>query len=150
MSSLTLQQQRPSRVTTHDEIQPPDPRPERAAANLACPGDVHNVEAPFDHARAGKVLPGGDERASGRVAPRGADALEIAREEDGGDERKHVHPERECRWPERGGTEKEAEEQRKSARDQEAQPEVLDCHCVLLRWRVKDRVSEMHSQWVRH
>ena len=69
---------------THDEIQPPHPVTKRAAADLAGPGDVDDVEGPLDDARAREVLARGDERVRRRVAPRGADALEVAREDGGG------------------------------------------------------------------
>ena len=106
------------RTGTHDEVEPPDPRTERAAANLARPGDVDNVKGPLDDARAGEVLARGEERAGRRVAPRRADALEVAREEDGGDERERVHPERGGRRAQRGAVEEQAEEQRERARDE--------------------------------
>ena len=118
---------------THDEIQPPHPRPKRAAADLARPGDVHDVKAPLEDAWAREVLPSGDERAGRRVASRGADTFKVSREEDGGDERERVHPERERCRAERGAVEEEAEEQRERARGEQAQSEILDRVSVLLR-----------------
>ena len=124
-----------ARAGTHDEVEPPDPGAERAGAELAGPGDVDDVEGPLDDAGAGEVLAGGEERAGRGVAPGRADALEVAREEDGGDERERVHPEGGRGGAQRGAVEEEAEEERERAGREEAEAEVLDRLGVLLCWR---------------
>lgn len=142
-----------SRATenTHDEIQPPDPLSERSAADLARPlphsvsahptrsrrrtltSNIDDIEAPLDDPGPAEVLASGDERARRRVAPRGADALEVAREEDRGPERENVDPERELRRRERAAAEEQAEEDRERARDEQPEPEVLYALRILLR-----------------
>lgn len=84
----------------------------------ALTGNVDDIEAPLDDPGPAEVLASGDERARRRVAPRGADALEVAREEDRGPEREDVDPERELRRRERAAAEEQAEEDRERARDE--------------------------------
>lgn len=136
--------------STHDEIQPPDPLPKRSAADLARPypaqvsarpstrnraltGNVDHIEAPLDDSGPAQVLASGDECARRRVAPRRADALKVAREEDRGPEREDVDPEGELRRRERAAAEEQAEEDRERARDEQPEPEVLYGLRVLLR-----------------
>ena len=108
------------RERTHNEVEPPDPGAERAGADLAGPSDIDDVECPLDDARAREVLARGEERACRRVAPRGADALKVAREEDGRHEGERVHPERRRRRAQCGAAEEDAEEERERTRDEQA------------------------------
>lgn len=97
-------------------------------------GNVDHVEAPLDYAGPSEVLSGRDKRAGGGIASGGADLDEVAREEDGRDEREGVYPEWERHGGQRASAEEQAEEEREHDGDEHAPSEVFDRLRILLGW----------------